>query len=221
MLVPFFVSLAACVSGADHGGTAIGNPTGMSAAVAPADGIQFKDASVDVGAVELTGCDDSTARIAVDRTLDLLHLDRIALPAGIWCAVDVELTSDVLLSGNAQGGGKFDMTLQLSGLTLDAVDALGTKEEEYILEFGAPGWTSADALNLSGGADRSIDVSSDEYDELVAKVSSGATIFVDDDENGALNDKERAHGAVAKSRGRSDAAASKKHGKGHADDTGS
>ncbi len=211
--------LAACSPELERDGTAIGNPTGMSAAIAPAEGIQFKSGSVGVGAIDLSGCDGSLRTVRVDRALDLLHLDRVALPAGIWCTVSVELTTEVFLSGNAQGGGTFDMTLGLDGLTLDAVETLGEKEEEYVLEFGAPGWTSADLLGLSGGGSRDIDVSSDEYDALVSSVSDGSELFVDDDGDGAVDTEEREKGAAAKSRGKSDSS-SEKHSKSHADDTG-
>ncbi len=193
--------LCGCVEEPVDDGTAVGNPSLTTFAIAAGEGFTIEAASAPVASVRYTACDESTVAEDVDRPIDLLG-GTLELRAGTWCALLVDFSGPVSASAAwTDGGDPATLDLTLAPGTLGfAPDggALLLDDDALLLELAAPGWLDAIALGLQPGEDRVVDEDSAEHDALAGAIEEDSTLFEDVDEDGVLAaaDRERPVAAI-------------------------
>lgn len=187
--------LAACQTEGPgwKGGTGVGNPGSTQLVTARAT-----DASLDAGAgyvtsLALTACDDGEVEtVEVDAPVDLLGSGALAVPGGTWCEVSVAFDQGVTYSGATTDGGTFSLALELATIDLPLLSPLVVDETALLTELGFTGWLSAEELGAPGAGDH-VDVGPSDplHDTLVRRLGAASAMFLDDDEDGELDDDER------------------------------
>lgn len=192
--------LLACQPPPDHGGTAVGNPTGMTLDLAPAGGVSYASAVAKVATVTEVGCYDLDGVLRVDAEVDLLGRQVLNAVSGHWCSVSVQFASPLAIEVLSSTGGKASLSLNLSEVRVDALEETSGADARFVFELAAPGWTSATGLGIDAGQVVAIDATNPAYPALVESISASSALYLDSDADGHVGSSERAAGSVAHAR---------------------
>lgn len=212
--------LFACTIDTTSQGTAVGNPTdnavSLNVRTAAAQDLEWISASVLVNALQMTTCNGEIVEQAVNREIDLLGDEDLGVPAGDWCGVSLIFGSKLSLEAVGPDDSDVKMMLELYGLALLSETPVPTEPGAWVIELGSPGWTSADALGATDGKKTNVNKGSDAYDALILALVEESSLFLDENQDGAVSEDERALGSQAKSSEVTEAEDSERH----SDDTG-
>lgn len=179
------LGLLACLPDNPDGGTAVGNPTGMTAqTAAPAD-LSLERARAPVAGIELADCAGGGRSLQIGGEVDLLGGTLVEVPEGRWCGLRVVFDGEVALDGSA-GATPLSVRLQVAEVALTTTDA-EVDAGSWILELGSPGWLSTADI----GSDGLLDPSSAEHATVAAAFVAGSRVVVDDGD-GLVSAAERA-----------------------------
>lgn len=109
--------------------------------------VSLRWAELSVSRLVLEDCDGVASAVESHQTLNPVRGDRLALPAGAWCAVEIELDRPVKIAGETADGSPLILSLDLATLTLPLRGPLavggGALSEEPTLDLLAEGWDRA------------------------------------------------------------------------------
>lgn len=196
MTVLFLLSLIACNIENQPGGTAVGNPTGLSVETAPALDVTVKTATAALGDVTFTWCDGTVEAVSVGTSVDLLGGVDLETPAGTFCSVVFAFTGPLAVTATGPKGADITLSLDVISLRFANADGFTPDGTPVIVELGEPDWLSAAGLGATGVDDVTID-GGPIHDQLVAIVRHRSACFEDTDGDGAVSDAERASGPYA------------------------
>jgi hypothetical protein len=199
-LLPLLVLVGLTACGAENGvrgGTSVGNPGEVASSMASATRGAHAFAAVDRAALQWVDCDGGTQTVPIDGVLDLLAPTPQEAPAGTWCAVELVHDTPVVVQGG-DASGTYALTLDVPVVHVEFPTARGLEVDgqRLVLEVGKPGWLDLDALGVVGGADVSVGVADPEHEALARALAFGSAVFVDNDEDGEVDDDERGEGSV-------------------------
>lgn len=177
-----------CTTGYTPGGTAVGNPTDLTAHVAPATEATVEQATARVSTLSTVTCDGARTTRTIASDVDLLGRSKLELPAGSWCGLELTFESPLVLSGRTLAGEAFTVSLAIDTLALGSTTAFSTDTGSFLVELGAPGWLDAKAATSPGSSSER---------ELTDAILALSQLFVDTRADGSLDDAERKAGAVA------------------------
>lgn len=185
ILLPFLL-----VSGA-HGGTAVGNPTGLTLDTAPGAGLAFTSAVADVASIEVTDLSGDTWTLEVDGPVDLLGGTRMEVPLADAARVRVNFAGPLTFRGAGAGDHSFALSLTVPSLEIELAAAPG-EVPDAVLRLGAPDWATAATIGLTGPATLTgaVTVGADDplHDALVDALTGGSALYGDDDGDGRCGD---------------------------------
>jgi hypothetical protein len=187
-----FGTLVACQGGEDPGGTAVGNPTGLTVTPAAATEITWSTATAKVETVRLEDCDGVETPVQVGETLDLLEGIDLQVPSGTWCAMIVPFASTVDISGQSTAGHDVDLFLAVPQVRLATAGGFTVHGTPMVLELGEPGWVASEEVGADTG---DVVVESGAlHDTLVARIETRSACFEDLDADGHVDTEEREDG---------------------------
>lgn len=180
----------ACQLNEGASGTAVGNPIGMEATIAPAEGAVLSRALAPTDQLLLQGCDGTSDSLAVGASLELLQGEALRLPGGDWCSLRLVFTGPLDIGGIVGEDSLFVASLVVG--SVDFVSEAGMGEgASYLMELGKPGWIDGGTLDLVAGASTEIPNDSADYLAMVSAIQQDSAIYRDGDDNGALSEEER------------------------------
>lgn len=190
------VALVACEARVSDG-VAVGNPT-MDATLARTDGVVVDRAVVSLGRIALAPCDGGPLAVVDGGSYDLARGASFALPAGLYCRMDLPFEGTLELRGQGASGGVLEGAIDLSALrfALADADAVG-RRTAYVVEVGPPGWLDPVRANLDAGDEVHLEAAHPAYSDIRDALATRSALFVDANEDGAVSDEERAVGAIA------------------------
>ena len=146
-------AMFACRSGnIKDEGISVGNPGETALRLGPGNGLTHRDARVDVQSLTVTSCDEaSSIAVHIDTQIDLLTDPAVALPEGEWCRLDLTPGGPLMVSGDG-AEGTYQLSLALGDVTVSTKMGTPLGDGPMVMEFGSPGWLSADELDVTGGA---------------------------------------------------------------------
>jgi hypothetical protein len=196
--------LLACLPGQKDSGIIVGNPPGtVVARVAKSAEVELYPTEIYVLNVSLVSCDGESTTREVDKIIPLSGSQSFEIPAGDWCALNVEIGDDFPLVGRASEVD-FEIDLPLREIGFEGGLALSDEQGAfYIMELGQPDFLSADLGGLiptdpEPKGDESalvLDAESCEGLEpclaLRDAIETGSAVFSDRDEDGDIDTEER------------------------------
>ncbi len=196
VLAVLAVLAVGCPSEPVDDGTAVGNPSVTTMAIAGGDGFTIDSATATIASIRYTSCDRSESADTLDREVDLLG-DAVELRPGTFCALLVDFGGPVRVSAEwSDGGDPASLDLTLAPGTLGLAPEGGSvrlDDDVLVLELAAPDWLDAEALGLVAGEDLVVGEESAEHDALAGAIEEDSTLFQDVGADGvvAAEDRER------------------------------
>jgi hypothetical protein len=184
----FPLLLAAACSNPNHGGTAVGNPTGLTVDTAPGTSVVFTSASAPVASLSTVSCAGDRLDIPVGRELDLLGADILTVFLEDSCAVRVAFDGPLELQADGPEGSTLSLELSLDELDLD-LEAPGALPRAVLL-LGEPGWVDAGQLDLEAGGEESVQPGDPHHNQLVAQLRGKSGLYRDLDADGRCQDED-------------------------------
>ena len=178
-------------------GTYVGNPGEMRARLAPIGDAELDNSVMEVGGIGFVNCDGTEDEwVAVDGLYDLNSNLYIAIPPGTWCHTSMELFNIHLSGVSGLTGGTFEMFLEPGNINMDTYNPMEFVDGTFVMEFGEPGWTSAQEIDVAQDDHVIIDHNHDFFEEFGNRVNEGTGLY-NDDGDGWVSDDERELEAVA------------------------
>lgn len=174
-------------------GTSVGNPTGMRAAVAPADDLTFEAGLARVRSVTWYDCAGGEESVS-ELDVDVLAGGVLPQPEADFCEVTVAFSSQVQLEGSGDSGGRFVFHLDVGQVSLVFDAPVAAAAHDRVFELASPGWVNEALLGIDDGSDVIVERDSAAHDALVAQIRTGSGLYGDLDDDGAVSDEERAAG---------------------------
>lgn len=191
------LQLAACTDPTQ--GTVVGNPGLTRLRVAPITNVRFDEAAVDVDAIRWQDCDGGEEPTS-GATLDLTdQAASIEVPTGTWCGVELDVSRLELVGRTVDSDRSVQMELEPGTTFMGASAALGgfdTGETPVLIELAYPEWFVVAEL-VEGQDGWSIGPQDQAHGSVAARVSTASALFIDEDEDGILDDEERASPAAS------------------------
>lgn len=189
--------LAACVSLGVMEGTAVGNPTDLTVALAAGKGVTWQAASVPVATLDLAGCEGSEETVTVGRALDLLG-DTLVVPPGDWCGLDLVFDGDLHAQGITEDQSTLELWLRVARVALVSETAIDPGDGAFYLELADPDWVKPQPLGATDGAVVTVGPEGTDAEALVRQVEKESSLYVDRDADRSLDPDEREEGAIAR-----------------------
>ena len=220
----FFTLGLGCRSGSTTSeGTVVGNPG--DGAMRVGDGVDFQPetARSTVSTMLWKHCDGEEREVSMGVDVDLLGENQFDVPSGNWCAVVVYFSDSLFIAGplviededederEEEGADDFWFEMELNtekAIFIPESDGYTSSDEHLVMEFGEPGWF--DPVELLDGIEFSeaqrqdleegifvVDEEHAAYLDLVDRLESASSIFVDSDGDGQISEDERDEGPVA------------------------
>lgn len=185
--------LAGCVIENQTQGTAVGNPTELSANTAASKDLTWTSASGPLEALVLSPCDGGELAYSTQNVvIDLLGQSRLAFPEGVWCGVSASFEGPLHFTGLLDDGDAVDLSLDVPSVDVLAPAGLDSALGPFVLELGAPDWVRASDFKDQGqGRD------AERTAELEGEVATGSAVFRDFNADGAVDHNERDYGEAA------------------------
>jgi hypothetical protein len=184
----------------------VGNP-GSSLTVAPT-GTTSQQARVRLDTLTLVDCADGlTAEVAVGLR-ELPDPTPFALPSVNACSLDLHLSELIEVSGSGSGpdGHLLDLQLRPFSVSLQLAapwllgpmpaDSEGEVFNAYVIELGSPGWAELATTGLAAG-DVTVGPADPLHGPLQHALRQGSGLYVDLNQDGELDEAERAAGPLA------------------------
>lgn len=191
-----FFLLVACIAVGVHEGTAVGNPTDLTVALAEGKGLTWQSASVPVATLGLVGCDGSAETMTVGRDLDLLG-DTLVVPPGEWCELDLAFDGELHAVGLTEDQSTIELRLPVGEVVLGSTTAIDPEGGAFYLELADRGWVKPQPLGATDGAAVTVGPDGTDAEKLVREIEKGSRLYVDRNADGRLDEDERAVGAIA------------------------
>lgn len=192
--------LAACVIENQTQGTAVGNPTELSANTASSKDLTWTSASAPLEALVLSPCDGGELAYSTESVvIDLLGQSRLAFPEGVWCRVTASFEGALHFTGVLEDGDAVELDLDVPSVDVFAPAGLDSALGPFVLELGSPDWVrSSDFKDQGQGRDEARTA------ELEAEIAGGSAVFRDFNADGSVDHNERDYGEAAEGEDRPD-----------------
>jgi hypothetical protein len=180
-------------------GVSVGNPTkGVTARVVPGGDVKNLHGRIGVSTLALLACDDGPATVVAEDVELPPGGRRIALPAGDYCGLEAAFDDLLRMSGSLDGGGRFELALDVGAVEVDADAAFDTTADELLLVLGPPAWLGAAGLDAGPGDLVEVGPGDPAHDALASAVRERSLLYEDVDVDHLPGDDER---IVARGRG--------------------
>jgi hypothetical protein len=187
------VLLLACSDPPVMEGTSVGNPTEMTARIAPSTDVSLSQADFSLAEVTFVYTDRTWDTVAVNQDFDLLAGGTIEFPASEWEAMVLVPGGPMVMSGSTRTSQPATYSLEVDEILLFAREAsVRFDDGGHVLELGFPGWLDADFAGYDTNVEVNVDPSSSlVHNNLVTALRDSSTLFGDDDRDGEVGDEER------------------------------
>lgn len=193
------LALSGCMVGTVDPGTAVGNPPDALVRLAPSEAVSVSEASLTNAALLLAPC--NTAEPVEEYplgTLDLLASSAFEIDGFELCGARIE-GDGLSMTVSTTGSDPVSIAFASIELDLGPADAANPPTLEtdahYILELAGPDWLDVLEDPLLEG-DPDVAAGSTLHNDLVASIEDDTTLVEDVDNDGSIDDSERANSEV-------------------------
>jgi len=201
----FFLYFLSCVGDKTSEGTIVGNPGKVGAIVADSDGVVYDNGSVYLDSITYVKQENDEYldefTVEVEDVLDLMDIDSyFEIKGGEWNSVELEF-EDIYVEGTHSTGDEnigFTMILDDIFIELQASQSVTISERMYILEMAQPNYFADISFEEFVNEDGEVEIFEDNeetidlFQIIDEEVQGQTTLFEDSDQDGQINDTERA-----------------------------
>ena len=201
----FFLYFLSCVGDKTSEGTIVGNPGKVGAIVADSDGVVYDNGSVYLDSITYVKRENDEYldefTVEVEDVLDLMDIDSyFEIKGGEWISVELEF-EDIYVEGTHSIGDEnigFTMILDDIFIELQASRSVTISEQIYILEMAQPNYFADISFEEFVNEDGEVEIFEDNEETIDLfqivdeEVQGQTTLFEDSDQDGQINDTERA-----------------------------
>ena len=193
------LALSGCMVGSVDPGTAVGNPPDALVRLAPSEAVSVSAASMTDASLLLAPCDAAEPVEEYDLgPLDLLASSAFEIDGFDLCGARVEADRSTM-TVSTTGSEPVSIGFESIELDLGPADAANPPtlqaDAHYIIELAGPGWLDLLEDPMVEG-DPDVSKGSTLHDALLASIEDETALFEDADNDGSIDDSERADSEV-------------------------
>jgi len=194
------ILLSGCSPGQkDPGGTAVGNPGEARLTMGENDDFTWTNAWANLDSLTAIDCEGNEEVVDLGEEFSFLDEDVLPLPAGTFCEFDLRFDGALTVQGETSPTTTFTMELDIPDdiATLYTETGLQIDETASIFEVSSPNVLTVEELDLEEDTENTLTPTMGVSIQFASTVAYRSSLWLDDDEDGALSDEERDEGPLS------------------------